>query len=203
MPTTLPRTSRRNQSPGSGDRSRLVSSRGVRTRLASRAGEVMNESLCLELKNAIPVFVFIRGPTFFGNNTDAHRLCRRILESCPLISISSPRHLTLSAQQPDSALGTSDLFALVQAFLFGIFWSAVVREDTPDQPAKFAAWCGFNRAAHFGGGTKVRTIRKADCFIERNRLLGAWTRARRLATLFGPRGVERLSRGIDWQFLLL
>jgi hypothetical protein len=143
MPTTLPRTSRRNQSPGSGDRSRLVSSRGVRTRLASRAGEVMNESLCLELKNAIPVFVFIRGPTFFGNNTDAPRLCRRILESCPLISISSPRHLTLSAQQPDSALGTSDLFALVQAFLFGIFWSAVVREDTPDQPAKFAAWCGF------------------------------------------------------------
>jgi hypothetical protein len=43
----------------------------VRTRLASRSGEVMNESLCLELKNAIPVFVFTRGPTFFRNKTDA------------------------------------------------------------------------------------------------------------------------------------
>jgi len=43
----------------------------VRTRLASGSGEVMNESLRLELKNAIPVVVFTRGPTFFGNKTDA------------------------------------------------------------------------------------------------------------------------------------
>jgi hypothetical protein len=30
----------------------------------------MSKSLYLELKNAIPVFVLTRGPTFFGNKTD-------------------------------------------------------------------------------------------------------------------------------------
>jgi hypothetical protein len=59
--------------------------------------------------------------------------------------------------------------ALAQAFLFGIFRSTVVREDTPNQPAKFAGRCGFDRAAHFSEGTKVSAIRKTDCFIERNR----------------------------------
>jgi len=58
---------------------------------------------------------------------------------------------------------------LCRLFFSGFFWSAVVREDTPDQPAKFAGRCGFDRAAHFSDGTKVRAIRKADCFIERDR----------------------------------
>jgi hypothetical protein len=56
--TTLPRTSPRNRSPGLGDRSSL-SSRGVQEVVGEPVErEALRESLCLELKDAIPVFVF-------------------------------------------------------------------------------------------------------------------------------------------------